>query len=128
MGSGGGRHPKHVANFYDVLATVRDVSEPEAPATWRDRKQVYIDQLRSTPRDGARAVASADKIHNLTKMTIGLREQGDAFAKPFTASVEDMVWYQQTVLATLRETWSHSILDEHAERTSAFLAAVDIIS
>ena len=51
-------------------------------------------------------------------------KQGRAFVKPFTASLEEMVWYQETVLATLRETWSHVILKEHGQRHAAFLDAV----
>ncbi len=106
-----------------VLAIVQDVSEPPKPQPWRDRKEAYIEQLRVTPRDGARAVASADKIHNLSKMTRGLRTYGGTFVRPFNASLEEMVWYQETVLATLRDTWSHDILEEHGRQTAAFLEA-----
>ena len=111
-----------------VLDIVRDVSEPRKPRRWRERKEVYIEQLRVTPRDGARAVASADKIHNLSKMTVGLSAEGDRFDRPFTASLEEMVWYQKTVLATLQNTWSHDILDEHARHTAAFLEAATSVS
>lgn len=111
-----------------VLSMVQDVSEPRRPRAWQERKQVYIEQLRVTPRDGARAVASADKIHNLSKMTAGLRAEGDTFIQPFTASLEEMVWYQKTVLATLQDRWAHDILDEHARRTAGFLEAVGRVS
>lgn len=111
-----------------VLDIVRDVSEPRKPRPWRQRKQVYIEQLRVTPRDGARAVACADKIHNLSKMTAGLGRHGDSFIKPFTASLDEMVWYQRTVLSTLQETWAHAILDEHARRAAAFFDAVADVS
>ena len=74
-----------------VLAVVQDVSEPPKPIAWRDRKEAYIEQLRVTPRDGARAVASADKIHNLSKMTRGLRTYGSTFVRPFSASLEEMI-------------------------------------
>ena len=111
-----------------VLSIVQDVSEPRKPRPWRNRKEAYIEQLRVTPRDGARAVASADKIHNLTKMTAGLRVKGGTYVRPFNASLDEMVWYQQTVLATLRAAWSHAILDEHGRRTAAFLEAVGEVS
>ena len=106
-----------------VLAIVRDVSEPPKPQPWRSRKLTYIEQLRDTPRAGARAVASADKIHNLSNMTQGLREQGEAFVLPFTAPLEDMLWYQTLVLETLHNAWSHEILDEHGRHLDAFLEA-----
>ena len=106
-----------------VLDMVRDVSEPPKPQPWRDRKLTYIEQLRDTPRAGARAVASADKIHNLSNMTQGLRAQGEAFVRPFTAPLEDMLWYQQAVLETLRSAWAHRILGEHGRQLDAFLEA-----
>ena len=106
-----------------VLAIVRDVSEPPKPQPWRERKSAYIEQLRITPRVGARAVASADKIHNLSKMTHGFRAEGQTFVRPFAAPLEDMLWYQSTVLDTLRRAWTHAILDEHARQHDAFVAA-----
>ena len=106
-----------------VLAMVRDVSEPPKPRPWRARKEAYVEQLRVTPRDGARAVASADKIHNLSKMTEGLRAEGRSFVRPFSAPLDEMAWYQKAVLAALRDAWSHPILETHAARTAAFLEA-----
>ena len=105
-----------------VLAIVQDVSEPPEHRGWRARKTAYIEQLRTTPRAGSRAVASADKIHNLSNMTQGLRNQGPTFVRPFTASLEDMLWYHTTVLDTLRGAWTHAILDEHARQYEAFVA------
>ena len=91
------------------------------PRRWRDRKLSYIEQLRTSAHHGSRAVAAADKIHNLSKMTTGLRTHGTTYIRPFTALVEDMVWYHQTVLDTLRATWDHPILIEQAHRLDAFL-------
>ena len=106
-----------------VLAMVEDVSEPPRRARWRARKTVYIDQLRRTPREGALAVASADKIHNLTKMAAGMQEGGAAFLTAFTAGLDEMLWYQREVHRTLRDRWSHRILDEHADRLERFVTA-----
>ena len=108
-----------------VLAMVEDVSEPPRPARWRARKTVYIEQLRRTPRHGALAVASADKIHNLTKMVAGVRERGTAFLTAFTAGLDQMIWYQREVHRTLGGRWSHAILDAHGERLEQFLAVAD---
>ena len=108
-----------------VLAMVEDVSEPPRPARWRARKAVYIDQLRRTPRNGSLAVASADKIHNLSKMVAGMRERGAAFLTAFTAGLDEMLWYQREVHRTLRGRWSHAILDAHGERLDRFLTAAD---
>ena len=106
-----------------VLAMVRDVSEPAKTQPWRVRKEAYIEQLRQTPRLGSLAVASADKIHNLTKMADGLRTGGLAFAGAFTAGIDAMQWYHHTVYEMAAARWSHAILDEHRRRMNAFEAA-----
>ena len=40
-----------------VLAIVDDVTEPPKTVPWRARKETYIEHLRQSPRDEARAVA-----------------------------------------------------------------------
>ena len=110
-----------------VLDTVRDVTEPPRPRIWKERKLVYIDQIRSSPRVEARAVAAADKIHNLSKMTKGLEVEGASFFQPFTAPLPDMIWYHNAVLVALRENWRHPILQEQENRFSAFRSAAQRI-
>ena len=109
----------------DVLEIVRDVSEPPKPHPWRERKLTYISQLEQSPRRGSRAVAAADKIHNLTKMTFGLRDHGPSYVRPFTAPLDQMLWYHTTVLETLRRGWDHPILDEQQRRVEEFRAAAE---
>ena len=111
-----------------VLATVLDVSEPPRRRAWRERKLRYIEQLRDSPRFGARAVASADKIHNLSKMTAGLLDHGASYLQPFTARLDDMLWYHGTVLDTLRTGWQHVILDEQTRRYGEFQEACRRVS
>lgn len=106
-----------------VLGMVRDVSEPPRPQPWRARKEAYIEQLRQTPRLGSLAVASADKIHNLTKMAEGLHAGGLVFAGAFTAGLDAMQWYHHTVYDMAAGRWSHAILDEHRRRLDAFDSA-----
>ena len=110
-----------------VLDIVRDVSEPPRPLAWRARKLAYIAQIRDSRRPGAWAVAAADKIHNLSKMTQGLRDQGATYVDPFSAPVAEMIWYHEAVLAALRKNWNHPILTEQTRRLDAFVeAAADV--
>ena len=111
-----------------VLHMVEDVSEPPKPAPWRDRKLAYLDQLRRTPRRGSLAVASADKIHNLTKMVAGIEARGHAFIGAFSTGLEDMLWYQHAVCDMAVGRWSHAILDEHRRRLDAFVRAAGALS
>lgn len=111
-----------------VLHMVEDVSEPARPAAWRARKLAYIDQLRHTPRNGSLAVASADKIHNLTKMVAGIEARGHAFIDAFSTGLEGMLWYQHAVYDMAAGRWSHAILDEHRRRLDAFVDAAGALS
>ena len=110
-----------------VLRMVEDVSEPPPPATWKTRKLAYLEQLRTTPRTGSLAVASADKIHNLTKMAVGIEARGAAFLHAFNAGLDEMLWYQNGVYDLAAERWSHAILEEHRRRLDAFLEAASTL-
>lgn len=107
-----------------VLQMVRDVSEPPKRNSWRDRKEAYLGQIRSTPRFGSLAVVSADKIHNLTTMTAELERRGTVFIEAFNTDLDGMLWYQRTVLASVTARWAHPILDEHRRRLDAFVSEV----
>lgn len=108
-----------------VLDMVQDVTEPPKPRPWRERKLQYLEQLRRTPRQGARAIAAADKIHNLSKMTDGLRGRGLPYVQPFSARLADMVWFHQQVLAAVSEGWTHDIVVEQVRRFDEFQQACD---
>ena len=110
-----------------VLQMVQDVTEPPKRAPWRERKTIYIDQLRATPRAGSLAIASADKIHNLSNMVAGIEAHGPRFISVFTAGLDEMRWYQRTVHDTLSARWDHPILAAHRRQLDAFeTAAADL--
>ena len=117
--------PRVIADRFGdpVLRMVEDVSEPPRPARWKTRKLAYIEQLRTTPRTGSLAIASADKIHNLTKMVVGIEARGAAFLHAFSAGLDEMLWYQNAVYDLAAARWSHAILEEHRRRLDAFLEA-----
>ncbi len=111
------------ARFGDyVLRLVQDVTEPPRPNAWQERKLVYLKQLETTPRDGARAIAAADKIHNLSRMLVGIKADGQEFLNAFSAGLNDMRWYQQAVYDTLCARWTHPILEVHHRQLSKFLS------
>ena len=107
-----------------VLAIVQDVTEPPKQKNWRERKLAYIERLRKSQRHESFAVAAADKIHNLSNMTQGLLEHGASYMDIFSAPTEEMTWYHETVLSTLRTTWDHRILVEQRSRLNSFIDAV----
>ena len=109
-----------------VLAIVSDVTEPPKAVPWRARKETYIEHLRHSSHDEARAVAAADKIHNLSNLVTGFETHGRAFADAFTSSIDGMIWYHLRVHRMLVDTWAHPILDEHGRRLERFLTAASI--
>ena len=56
-------------------------------------------------------------------MIEGMRSQGHAYWRPFSAAPDQMIWYQQAVLNMLWETWRHAVLHEHSRVLADFLAA-----
>ena len=73
-----------IRSTFGDLVLVEDVTEPPKEVSWRNRKAAYIEQIRRTPRDAGRAVASADKIHNMSLMIEGMRSQAHAYRRPST--------------------------------------------
>ena len=110
-----------------VLRMVRDVSEPPRPARWKTRKLAYLEQLRTTPRLGSLAVASADKIHNLAKLVSGIEARGATFLDAFSTGLEEMLWYQNAVYDLAAGRWSHAILAEHRRRLDAFAETAEAL-
>jgi (p)ppGpp synthase/HD superfamily hydrolase len=110
----------------EVLSIVEDVTEPAKrpgqPGDWMRRKTAYINQLRQTPRERSLAVASADKIHNITSLIRCLHTVGPLCWERFNATREEITWYQQAVLGMLSERWRHPILDRQARLVDALLA------
>jgi (p)ppGpp synthase/HD superfamily hydrolase len=117
--------PRVIADGFGdhIAAVVSDVTEPSKEMPWPARKAVYIEQLRRSPRDEARAVASADKIHNLSRMIDGLASEGERFWERFNATKEEIVEYQTRVFEAIRERWQHPILARHQEVLARFLDA-----
>lgn len=107
-----------------VLATVLDVTEPTGRRPWLARKQAYIEQVRQSPRQGAWAVASADKIHNMSKIIDGIRSGPPDFLDAFRASPQEMVWYQRAVIDMLEAKWDHRILERQRVLVEELAGAV----
>ncbi|MEK7166296.1 MAG: HD domain-containing protein [Patescibacteria group bacterium] len=93
--------------FEIVKAVTNDDSLP-----WEEKKKKYIETVRSGP-EGARAVAVADKIHNLESLIIAHAEQGPELWKKFNRGKEQKLWFENEVLKMLRQTWQHPLVDEY---------------
>ena len=79
-----------------VVELVRGLSERKLDELgqtrpWRDRKVDHLAEF------GVRAIALADKLHNLGTMVFDI-EQGEPIWERFNASRDDILWYQQAML------------------------------
>jgi len=94
---------------YDMVKTVtHDSSLP-----WEEKKKKYIETVRLGSA-GAKAICLADKIHNLESLFIAYSQSGPAVWKNFNRGQEQKLWFENSVLQMLRETWQHPLIDEYA--------------
>jgi (p)ppGpp synthase/HD superfamily hydrolase len=79
---------------------------------WEEKKLKYIESVR-VASDGAKAVATADKIHNMESLMLAYEEHGDALWSKFNANKERKLWFEESMLAMLKESWSHPMIEEY---------------
>lgn len=97
----------------EVFDIVKAVTNDES-LSWEDKKKKYIETVRNG-NEGAKAVAVADKIHNLESLLIAYQKQGKDVWKNFNRGKDQKVWFENEVLKMLKETWNHPLIDEYQE-------------
>ncbi|MEA2701839.1 MAG: hypothetical protein QOE22_548 [Candidatus Parcubacteria bacterium] len=93
----------------DIVATVTNDDD----LSWDDKKLAYIEAVRNGS-EGAKAVATADKIHNAESLILAHAEQGTSLWRHFKAGKEKKLWFENAMLAMLKEVWEHPLVDEYA--------------
>jgi hypothetical protein len=91
-----GDFPSEVVELVAALSE-RKTDDGGAARPWEDRKAEHLEQVRSASLP-ARAIALADKLHNLETMLHDLGEGTIAFSA-FRAPPERVVWYYEQMLA-----------------------------
>jgi len=87
-----------------VVTVVAELSETKhasdgSPRPWIDRKQEYIERVSKASR-AVRAIALADKLHNLTTILFDL-ESGEPVWERFNAAPRQIFWYHETLIERL---------------------------
>ncbi|OGX05664.1 MAG: hypothetical protein A2Z88_10865 [Omnitrophica WOR_2 bacterium GWA2_47_8] len=95
----------------EVLAIVKAVTNDDS-LPWEEKKKKYIETVRQGP-EGAKAVAVADKIHNLESLFAAYERQGPEVWKRFNRGKDQKAWFEHEVLKMLKETWSHPLIAEY---------------
>ncbi len=91
--------PEHVVGTVSALSE-RKRDESGAKRSWEDRKREHIEQLRGASFD-ARAIALADKLHNLGTIQCDLERDGPMVWERFNAPRDRLFWYYRTVVAAV---------------------------
>lgn len=95
-----------------VMAIVDAVTNDDA-LSWEDKKKKYIETVRAGSRE-AKAVATADKIHNAESLIAAHEAQGPDIWKHFNAGREKKLWFENAMLAMLNESWDDPLVGEYA--------------
>jgi (p)ppGpp synthase/HD superfamily hydrolase len=95
----------------EVLEIVKAVTNDDS-LSWEEKKKKYVETVRAGS-DGAKAVAVADKIHNLESLLLAYSEQGPELWKKFNRGKEQKLWFENEVLKMLKETWKHPLIEEY---------------
>lgn len=89
--------PAEVIEWVDALSE-RKLNEAGELRTWEERKREHLDHLAHVPVE-ARAIALADKLHNLEAMAYDIAHGADIWSR-FNAPRERLKWYYLEVIAT----------------------------
>jgi (p)ppGpp synthase/HD superfamily hydrolase len=93
-----------------IARIVLAVSERNKSLPWEERKERYLEGLRGAGSD-VRAVAAADKIHNIRSILLSLERGVDIWAR-FKRGREVQVDRFRRVLKVLGSGWDHPLLAE----------------
>ena len=69
--------------------------EPKPP--WRERKETYIEHLKSADAE-TRLVSAADKLNNVRSILSDYREVGESIWNRFNGGREGTLWYYRALL------------------------------
>jgi len=96
-----GKFPEPVVDLVRHL-TERKRDETGAARPWEDRKREHLAHIGDAPL-AARAIAIADKLHNLRSMVCDL-DEGGSLATRFNAPLERIFWYYEAIIDTAAGT------------------------
>lgn len=97
----------------EVMSIVDAVTNDDSLG-WEEKKHRYVETVRNGPM-GAKAVAAADKIANANSLLASARDQGVDVWKHFNRGRDKKIWFEEEMLAMLRETWNDPLIEEYAE-------------
>ena len=95
----------------DVMTIVKTLTQ-EKNLPWKEVKTKYIEAVRQGSVD-AKAVSLADKIHNMESLLLAQEREGKKVWSYFKTGKEEKMWFEHEMLAMLKSTWSHPMIEEY---------------
>lgn len=95
----------------EVADIVASVSNDDS-LSWEEKKLKYVETVREGS-EGARAVATADKIHNAESLLAAHARLGPVLWEHFNAGRDKKIWFEEKMLEMLKESWQHPLVDEY---------------
>lgn len=83
----------------------------EVDLPWRERREKYIQHLRTADAD-TRLVSAADKLHNARHILTDYREIGERIWQRFNGGREGTLWYYQALAKEFRRHKPNRIVNE----------------
>ena len=97
----------------EIVEIVKAVTNDDN-LSWEEKKKKYIETVRNSGVE-AKAVALADKIHNLESLLAAYGQQGKDVWNKFNRGKEQKIWFETEVLKMLKGTWDHPMIKEYEE-------------
>lgn len=89
----------------EILDLILQVTNDDT-LDWKSKKQKYVDTVRNADTN-TKAIALADKIHNMKSLLLNLSENGpEKVWAIFNAKKEDKLWFEEACLKMFTETFS----------------------
>ncbi len=117
----GARAAALVIALSDSVVDTRDGSKKEP---WQERKDRYVEHLRSADRS-VRLLAACDKLHNLRELVEDHRRLGDEVWDHFSAGPHKQLWFYRTVVGILTDGEKGPVFDRLRVALADFEALVD---
>ncbi|MCH6269109.1 HD domain-containing protein [Bacillus sp. FJAT-50051] len=95
----------------EIAEIVAGCSEPDKSLSWEDRKEHTIEFLKNASSD-IRAVACADKLHNIRSIIKDYEQDGDEVWQRFNRGKEQQEWYYTNLVESLRHQGAFSLVEE----------------
>lgn len=104
----------------EIVKTLTDKTTVDSLREWENQKRKYINQMKNNS-DAVKAVAVAEKIHNLHLLMEALDEYGLKFFDLFYANPEKKLWCEDHVSMMFLDSFRHPLSAEYNELVDNFV-------